>query len=71
MRYLCISLLLFLIRRGSVASVASLFYLVPPVVAILAYLLFGETLNTLQIVGMAVAVAGVAIASRSGRAAGT
>ena len=50
---------------------ASLFYLVPPVVAILAYLLFGETLNTLQIVGMAVAVAGVAIASRSGRAAGT
>ena len=66
-----ISLLLFLIRRGSVASVASLFYLVPPVVAILAYLLFGETLNPLQIVGMAVAVAGVAIASRRGRAAGT
>ncbi|MES1946971.1 hypothetical protein C84B14_06468 [Salinisphaera sp. C84B14] len=65
-----ISLLLFLIRRGSVASVASLFYLVPPVVAILAYMLFGETLNTLQIVGMGVAVAGVAIASRSGRAAG-
>ena len=59
-----ISLLLFLIRRGSVASVASLFYLVPPVVAILAYLLFDETLTTLQIVGMGVAVAGVAIASR-------
>ncbi|MES1939716.1 hypothetical protein T5B8_05721 [Salinisphaera sp. T5B8] len=66
-----ISLLLFLIRRGSVASVASLFYLVPPVVAILAYLLFDETLNTLQIVGMGVAVAGVAIASRSGPAAKT
>ena len=65
-----ISLLLFLIRRGSVASVASLFYLVPPVVAILAYLLFNETLNTLQIVGMGVAVAGVAIASRTGRSAG-
>lgn len=65
-----ISLLLFLIRRGSVASVASLFYLVPPVVAVFAYLLFNETLNTLQIVGMGVAVAGVAIASRTGRAAG-
>ena len=64
-----ISLLLFLIRRGSVASVASLFYLVPPVVAVFAYLLFNETLNTLQIIGMGVAVAGVAIASRTGRAA--
>lgn len=60
-----ISLLLFMIRRGSVASVASLFYLVPPVVAILAYLFFGETLNTLQISGMVIAAAGVAIASRA------
>lgn len=59
-----ISLFMFLIRRGSVASVASLFYLVPPVVAVFAYRLFGETLNTLQIAGMVVAVAGVAIASR-------
>lgn len=62
-----ISLLLFLIRRGSVASVASLFYLVPPVVAIFAYLLFGETLNALQIAGMVVAAAGVGIASRGPR----
>lgn len=62
-----ISLLMFLIRRGSVASVASLFYLVPPVVAVFAYLLFGETLNTLQIAGMVVAAAGVGIASRGPR----
>lgn len=60
-----ISLLLSLIRRGSVASVASLFYLVPPVVAMFAYLLFGETLETLQMAGMLIAVAGVAIASRN------
>ena len=60
-----ISLLMFLIRRGSVASVASLFYLVPPVVAVFAYLLFGETLGALQIAGMLIAVAGVAIASRN------
>jgi len=64
-----ISLLLFLIRRGSVASVASLFYLVPPVVAVFAFLLFGETLNTLQIGGMVVAAVGVAIASRGPRVA--
>lgn len=64
-----ISLLLFLIRRGSVASVASLFYLVPPVVAVLAYLLFDETLNRLQVAGMLVAAAGVGIASRGPREA--
>lgn len=64
-----ISLLLFLIRRGSVASVASLFYLVPPVVAVLAYLLFGEMLNALQVAGMLVAAAGVGIASRGPRKA--
>jgi drug/metabolite transporter (DMT)-like permease len=59
-----ISLLLVLIRRGAVAGVASLFYLVPPVVAVLAFALFGERLVPVQGVGMAVAVAGVALASR-------
>ena len=60
-----ISLLLLLIRRGAVAGVASLFYLVPPVVAVLAFALFGERLSALQIAGMAVAAAGVAVASRA------
>ncbi len=59
-----ISLLLILIRRGAVAGVASLFYLVPPVVAVLAFALFGEQLSALQIAGMAVAASGVAVASR-------
>ena len=57
-----ISLLLLLIRRGAVAGVASLFYLVPPVVAVLAWALFGETLTVTQGVGMALAAAGVAVA---------
>jgi len=59
-----ISLLLILIKRGAVAGVASLFYLVPPVVAVLAFAFFGEQLSALQVVGMAVAAAGVAVASR-------
>lgn len=59
-----IGLLLVLLRRGAVAGVASLLYLVPPASALMAYPLFGETLSALQIAGMAVAVAGVAIASR-------
>ena len=59
-----IFLLLLLIRRGAVAGVAALLYLVPPVSALLAYILFGETLSPVQIAGMAVAAAGVAIAGR-------
>jgi drug/metabolite transporter (DMT)-like permease len=59
-----IFLLLVLIRRGAVAGVAALLYLVPPVSALIAYFLFGETLSPVQIAGMAVAAMGVAIASR-------
>jgi drug/metabolite transporter (DMT)-like permease len=59
-----IGLLLFLIRRGAVAGVAALLYLVPPVSALMAYLLFGETLSLIQIAGMLVAALGVALASR-------
>src|SRR5215212_5826643 len=60
-----ISLLLILIRRGAVAGVASLFYLVPPVVAVLAFFYFGERLSLVQILGMAVAGGGVALANRT------
>ena len=59
-----ISLLLLMIARSAVTVVASLFYLVPPVVALLAFLFFGETLSAIQIVGMIIAAIGVAIATR-------
>lgn len=54
-------LLYLMIRRGAAARVASLFYLVPPVTALLAYLLLGEALAGTTIAGMAVAAAGVAL----------
>ena len=60
-----ISLLLILIRRGAVAGVASLFYLVPPVVAVMAFFLFEERLTLVQIAGMALAAGGVALANRT------
>ena len=59
-----ISLLWALVRRGQAAKVASLFYLTPPVTAVLAWVLFGETLGPLAIAGMAVAVVGVALVVR-------
>ena len=54
-------LLLVLLRRGTASSVASLFYLVPPAVAVEAYLLFGERVSPLSLVGIAVTALGVAL----------
>ena len=55
-------LFFWMIRRGAVSRAASLIYLMPPAVAVEAYLLFGEQLTTLQLVGMAITVIGVALA---------
>ena len=59
-----ISLLNWLIRHGSAVNVASLFYLTPPTTALLAWMLFGETLTGLALAGMALAVWGVYLARR-------
>jgi drug/metabolite transporter (DMT)-like permease len=56
-----ISLLYWLLRHGAAASVARLFYLVPPVTAVLAWLIFGETLDAAAIVGMALIAVAVAM----------
>jgi drug/metabolite transporter (DMT)-like permease len=57
-----ISLLYWLLRHGAAAGVASLFYLVPPVTAVMAYFLFDERLDAVQIAGMAIIVVAVAMA---------
>jgi drug/metabolite transporter (DMT)-like permease len=54
-----IFLLLFLIRHGGAAEVASLFYLVPPTTALMAWPLFGETYSVVSAAGMALAVLAV------------
>ncbi|MBR0689155.1 DMT family transporter [Bradyrhizobium manausense] len=54
-----ISLLYWLIRHAAATSVASLFYLVPAVTALMAYLLFGEKLDAVAIAGMAMCAAAV------------
>lgn len=59
-----IFLLMHMIREGEMAKVSSLFYLVPAVTALIAWVLFGETLTPLQLVGMVVTMAGVAMATR-------
>lgn len=54
-------LLYFLIRRQAATRLVSLFYLTPPLTALMAWALFDERLAPLAIVGMAVCVAGVAL----------
>jgi len=56
-----ISLLFILIKRGAASQVASLFYLVPPMTALIAFFLFDETLGWMALVGMGIAVVGVAL----------
>jgi drug/metabolite transporter (DMT)-like permease len=58
------TLLLAMIRLGEVSRVSSLFYLVPPVSALMAWPILGEAMPPLAWLGMAIAAAGVAIASR-------
>jgi drug/metabolite transporter (DMT)-like permease len=59
------SLLYLLIQRGAAMKVASLFYLVPPCTALLAWALFGEPLTWGLLVGLSLAAAGVALVQRS------
>jgi drug/metabolite transporter (DMT)-like permease len=58
-----ILLLMLMIREGEVAKVASLFYLVPAVTAIMTWILFDERLTPLQVGGMVVTGLGVALAT--------
>jgi drug/metabolite transporter (DMT)-like permease len=59
-----VSLLNMLIRRGSAVNLASLFYLVPPCTALIAWLLFDEQLAGIALFGMALAVWGVYLARK-------
>jgi drug/metabolite transporter (DMT)-like permease len=54
-------LLYFMIRRQATTRVASLFYLTPAVTALMAWLLFDETLSPPSLAGMAICLVGVAL----------
>ena len=58
-----IFLLMIMIRHGGAAKVGSLFYLVPPVVALQAWFLFDETLGMQGLIGILLIATGVAQAS--------
>ena len=53
------TLLWLLVRAQAATQVASLFFLVPPVTALIAWPLFGETLTIKSVIGMALVVLGI------------
>lgn len=58
-------LLALLVLRGGSGVAASLFFLSPPVTAVLAWVVLDETLSPTQLVGLVVAVVGVGAATRT------
>ncbi len=56
-----VGLLVMLIRHGAVSRAAALIYLMPPMVALQAVFILDETLTAVQMLGMAITAAGVAL----------
>lgn len=56
-----------LIARGNLVNVTSLFYLVPAVTAIMDYLVFGNRLALLSLLGMVLIIVGLAFVFRKSR----
>ena len=55
------------IKRGAISKVASLFFLVPPATALMAWILFNETLGPLSFLGMLLIVIAVAMVTWTGK----
>lgn len=52
-------LLVWIVRRGQAATASSLMFLAPPLAAVEAYLLFGDRLGPVQLLGFLIAIVGV------------
>ena len=61
------SLFYILIQRGAAAEVTSLLYLVPPTTALMAWMLFGESITVMTLAGTALTAVGVGLVVRSPR----
>jgi drug/metabolite transporter (DMT)-like permease len=60
-----VGLLYWLLRRQASSQVASLFYLVPAVTALMAFVLFGERLDAVAVIGMVACGAAVLLVNRA------
>ena len=58
------TILMFLIKNNSASKTVSIFFLIPPTTAIMAWLFLNEVLTNLDLIGFAIATLGVYIATR-------
>ena len=58
------TILMFLIKIGSASKTSTLFFLIPPVSAVMAWLFVEETLTIFDAIGLAIASVGVYVATR-------
>ena len=61
------TILMFLIKNNSASKTVSIFFLIPPTTAIIAWLFLNEVLTNLDLIGFAVATLGVYIATRKNK----
>ena len=62
------TILMFLIKNNSASKTVSIFFLIPPTTAIIAWLFLDEVLTNLDLIGFAIATLGVYIATRKNKA---
>ena len=61
------TILMFLIKNNSASKTVSIFFLIPPTTAVMAWLFLNETLTNLDLIGFVVATLGVYIATRKNK----
>ena len=61
------TILMFLIKNNSASKTVSIFFLIPPTTAVMAWLFLNEVLTNLDLVGFAIATLGVYIATRKNK----
>ena len=58
------TILMFLIKRNSASKTVSIFFLIPPTSALMAWIFLDENLSNLDLLGFMIATIGVYIATR-------
>lgn len=61
------ALFFLLLRRGAATDVAALFYLMPPITAVMSFFVLGERLTLPMLPGFALVVAGIWLGTRNGK----
>ncbi|CAM4031239.1 DMT family transporter [Mesobacillus zeae] len=59
-------LLFYMIQKGNLTKVTSLFYCVPPLTALLDYFIYGHKLSIASIVGMGIIIVGLILVNKQG-----